>query len=160
MGYSAKAVANYFLELAKKEKRPISPLKMQKLVYVAHGWHLGITGKPLVVDEYAEAWDFGPVFPSLYHEFKHFRANSISEPAQELLIDGPVGDWDWDWDRLETRIPEINKKDTELRHFLAQIWKAYNKYSGVKLSSMSHGRGTPWSKTRQVEGDILKCSYS
>lgn len=155
MERSAKAVANYFFELSRKKKKPVTPLKMQKLVYIAHGWHLGITGEPLVVDEYAEAWDFGPVFPSLYHEFKHFRASPISEPAQELVIDEPIESWDWDWDRLESYTPEIDKKDTELRHFLDRIWKIYSKYSGGRLSSMSHGKGTPWSKTRQREGDIL-----
>ena len=46
--YSAKEIANYFLELS--AKKDISPLKIQKLVYIAHGWHLALYGEPLVQD--------------------------------------------------------------------------------------------------------------
>lgn len=54
--YSAKEIANYFLELS--AKKDISPLKIQKLVYIAHGWHLALYGEPLVQDELAEAWEY------------------------------------------------------------------------------------------------------
>ena len=79
MGYSAFAVANYFLRLGRDSGEEITPLKIQKLVYIAHGYHLAFTasdnspnGLPLVDDEFAEAWQYGPVFPSLYHHFKRF----------------------------------------------------------------------------------------
>ena len=154
MGYSAKAIANYFFELSEKEGRPITPLKMQKLVYIAHGWHLGITREPLVDDEYPEAWEFGPVFPSIYHEFKHFKGNPIQEPAQEMILTEPIELWDWDWDSLDTETPSIDKKDKEIRVFLENIWKSYGKYSARKLSAMSHGKGTPWSQTREKVGSV------
>ena len=160
MGYSAKAVANYFFMLSKKTGRPITPLKMQKLVYIAHGWHLGITEKPLVDDEYPEAWEFGPVFPSLYHEFKHFKGNPIKEPARELILTQPLDSWDWDWDSLEAETPCIDNDDDEVRKFLDNIWNSYSKYSGIKLSSMSHGPGTPWSQTREAVGLIRNAPIS
>ena len=37
----------------------LSNLKMQKLLYIAHMFHLGIYNKPLVC-EFFEAWDYGP----------------------------------------------------------------------------------------------------
>ena len=76
MGYSAKAPANYFI--GKYGRFKISPLKLQKLVYISHGWHLAIFDRELVDDEYAEAWQYGPVFPSLYHEFTEFGANPMA----------------------------------------------------------------------------------
>ena len=84
MEYSAKAIANYFLELAAKHGEKVTPLKIQKLVYIAHGWHLALYEKPLVYDEFAEAWEYGPVFPSIYHEFKHFGGAPIAEPATDI----------------------------------------------------------------------------
>ena len=50
MGYSAKALANFFI----KNYTNISPLKIQKLVYISHGWHLGLFDEPLVDDEFAK----------------------------------------------------------------------------------------------------------
>jgi hypothetical protein len=56
------AVAEAILEHFDK---PISTMKLQKLVYFAQGWSLGLTGKPLFDDE-SEAWASGPASPALY----------------------------------------------------------------------------------------------
>lgn len=153
MGYSAKAIANYFYKKGQKDKKPITPLKMQKLVYVAHGWHLGIEGQPLIDDEYVEAWELGPVFPSLYHEFKHLRSKPITEPAEELIIEDRLP-WEHPLANLKIYTPKVKEEDKELINFLDQVWDVYSKYSGLRLSAMSHGEGTPWSKTRQKVGKI------
>lgn len=65
------AVANYLLDLADASGDPVSPMKLQKLLYYAHGWHLAVTDRPLL-NEFVEAWRWGPVIPSIYHEFKEF----------------------------------------------------------------------------------------
>jgi len=86
MGHTAKAVANYVLDLSEREGVEITPLKLQKMVYIAHGWHLAIRGQPLVTDEYAEAWDHGPVFPSLYYEIREFGKKPITRRAPDLIL--------------------------------------------------------------------------
>jgi len=48
MTYSSFEVANYFIKKSLQEKRPITPMKLQKLIYFAHGWNLGLAGKPLI----------------------------------------------------------------------------------------------------------------
>jgi uncharacterized phage-associated protein len=45
-------VADYFIWLAKETGSFISNLKLQKLVYYAQAWYLGINGIPLF-EEYA-----------------------------------------------------------------------------------------------------------
>ena len=80
--HSAKAIANYFLEKGWNEGIELSPLKLIKLVYLAHGWHLGFTENPLIAD-YVHAWTYGPVIPELYHEFKKYRNQPIKELARE-----------------------------------------------------------------------------
>ena len=69
MPYDPKAIANYFLDLARAQEKALTPLKIQKLVYFANGWHLAIKGVPLI-NEQVEAWRFGPVIPSLYTHFE------------------------------------------------------------------------------------------
>ena len=62
--HSSLAIANEFIRrsLAAPEIE-LTQMKLQKLVYFAHGWNLVASdGDPLVEDE-VQAWDYGPVFP-------------------------------------------------------------------------------------------------
>lgn len=54
----------------------ISNLQMQKMLYFAHMFFLGRTGEPLV-DENFEAWNYGPVLPSLYKKVRFFGSDNI-----------------------------------------------------------------------------------
>lgn len=54
----------------------VSNLELQKLLYIAHMVHLGEHGEPLISDHF-EAWDYGPVVPSLYQHLRGFGAGSI-----------------------------------------------------------------------------------
>lgn len=74
MPYSAKAVANEFLHLAKDEGRSVTPMQLLKLVYFAYGWYWAFADDRLL-DERVQAWKYGPVVPSVYHEFE--RANRL-----------------------------------------------------------------------------------
>lgn len=126
---SPKSVANFFLELAKARGEKISPMKLQKLVYYAHGWFAGYTGKPLI-NESVEAWQYGPVIPSLYREFKRFGSGDITGKACEM-------------EGLEyVEVPP--PQDEGMRKFLTSVWDSYGKYTGITLSEMTHAAGSPW----------------
>ena len=141
MGYTAKAIANFFLDIATKRKTRITPLKIQKLVYISHGWHLALTDdRPLVDDEYAEAWQYGPVFPSLYHEFKHYGRDAIVEPATDIVFTG---------NDFEESTPHVGENDTGIQKLLNRIWEVYGGFTGPQLSDMTHASGTPWASTWQ-----------
>ncbi len=147
MGYPAKAIANYFLELATKEKKEVTHLQIQKLVYIAHGWYLALYGcdKLLVDDEFAEAWEYGPVFPSIYYEFKKYGAHPIKEPAHDLRFD----EFTEKWDRWTPRI-RASSENKNTRAFLDHIWKLYKNFTGGQLSSLTHEDDTPWSTARNA----------
>ena len=83
MEVNALAVANYFVELSKRDKVPLHLLGLVKRVYIAHGFSLAITGRPLIDPRFdrIEAWKYGPVIPSVYHSFKHNKYDPITEPA-------------------------------------------------------------------------------
>ncbi len=51
--FPAIVVANYFVERAREAKQEIGILKLIKLVYLAHGWHLGLYGidRPLIRED-------------------------------------------------------------------------------------------------------------
>lgn len=132
---TALEIANYFIEKSLESGEELTPMKLNKLVYIAHGWYLGLADKPLI-GEAAQAWKYGPVIPSVYHRFKSYGGAQITslEPASDMVT-----------------IPEV--RDEELKEFLQRIWDVYGRLSGLQLSSLTHQEGTPWSVTRHRYGD-------
>ena len=62
--------------LGQKADWKYSNLEYQKLIYIAHVFHLGAEGRPLVWGDF-EAWKYGPVHPELYRELKVFGAAAV-----------------------------------------------------------------------------------
>ena len=120
---NAITIANYFIDKGIQENKPIDQMKVQKLVYFAHGWYLAIANKPLL-NEVIEAWRFGPVIPSLYQVLKHSGNQPIAQPIGKDFI------------ALD---------DGELTSYLERIWNLYSPFTGIQLSNMTHEEATPWS---------------
>ena len=78
---SALSVANYFVDKSLKETKALKPLKLMKLVYIAHGYMLAMLGYSVFSKRFdkVEAWKFGPVIPSVYHSFKRYGNQPITE---------------------------------------------------------------------------------
>lgn len=68
----------------------LTNLQMQKILYVAHMLHMGRTGSRLI-DELFEAWEFGPVLPSLYR-FAKSNKNGFINPFShvETFVEGSL----------------------------------------------------------------------
>jgi uncharacterized phage-associated protein len=138
--HDALAVANWFLDRASKDKSSLDPMKLQKLIYFAHGWSLALADVPLVRQR-PEAWDYGPVFPKVYNEFKKFGRNPIREKAIDI---------DWDSkksieDLLNAGFIEPNvNDDKEAEALLGKVWETYNKYTGAQLSNLTHNKNGAW----------------
>lgn len=125
------SVANYFIGKAQKEGVEITPMKLIKLVYIAHGWSYP-NGRGPLIGESIEAWKFGPVIPSLYRRFKHFGAGNITQQAAEYSDE-----------TKELYIPTVEAGSDDAA-FLDVVWNAYKGYSGGQLSTLTHRENTPW----------------
>ncbi len=136
--YSADAIANEFLELAAKEGKPVTPLMLQKLVYYAHGWHLGLGLGPLI-DEPIEAWKLGPVIRSLYAEFRKFGGKPITEPAHDIKFVPGEG-----VTHIVPRMDCEGDSGAESKDVIDRVWGFYKQFSGLQLSTMTHEPGSPW----------------
>ena len=124
--HSAVNVAYKFLQLAKEDECNLTPMQLQKLVYIAHGWSLGLLERPLIADT-VNAWKYGPVIESVYHHFKKFRASPVIFPPE--LVRHYVTD------------AEFCSTDKDL---ISSVWEAYKGISGPRLSDLTHQSGTPW----------------
>jgi len=159
--YSTSAIANWFLDRAERDNCRLDPMKLQKLIYFAHGWYLALSGKPLI-DEHPQAWAYGPVIPSIYHKFKSFGRSAITQRAWDL--DGVLKDGVFE---AKMQIPSIGP-DREMQEFLEQIWKVYGGYSAIQLSNLSHQPNGAWDKAYAAAGgnrsvdipdDLIKAEF-
>jgi len=140
--YYPAAVANEFLDRSSKSGLLLTPMQLLKLVYISHGWTLAVTGKPLI-REPVQAWKFGPVIPSLFHEFKVFGGN----PIQRLAHYAELADCDETGEsELVVSAPFLPKSDENSIKLIDWVWKVYGSKEGWELSRMTHEKGTPWSK--------------
>lgn len=136
----ALAIANYFIDLAYKDHKPIRPLKLMKLVYIAHGYILALLDKPTEGSklEEVQAWQYGPVFPSVYYSFKQYGRNPIDKKTTVF-------------DFSDTEFPDSVEitpmlTDEDAKSICKFVWRQYGKYSDSSLVETLHAEGTPWRK--------------
>lgn len=131
----SETVANHFIQRSFDTGVELTPTKLMKLVYIAHGWHRGYFSISLISDA-AQAWRYGPAIPALYRKIKHYGRRPIDALIGNggLPGDGGVGN-DWPNDQTEA--------------LLRRVWEVYSGCSGVELSAITHQRGTPWDKVRK-----------
>jgi hypothetical protein len=131
--YLPSHIANYFLWKARKEDlNDVTPMKLIKLVYIGYAWYYAIYDKKLFAEQ-IQAWQYGPVIPSIYHEFKRFGSSPISNYAIEFGLD--TG---------ETSYPIVMEKDEEILQVLGAVWEIYKNKSGTELSKITHEEDSPW----------------
>ncbi len=95
-------------------------MSLLKLVYIAHGWNLEMTSRPLIANR-IEAWRYGPVIPEVY---KTFRPQGISPTKADANFPAPT--------------------EAGATQFLEQIYNIYGQMSPFRLSELTHVAGGPW----------------
>lgn len=134
--YNPNHVANAFLLKARDEGVfDVDALKIQKLVYNFNGYQLAIHGEPAVGEKF-QAWPYGPVLASLYHEFK---GNGSK----------PIATWALDYSDGERKAFRPADTDRPFYDLLEAVWDKYKGLTGLQLSSLTHADGTPWKLARE-----------
>ena len=144
---SSLAVANYFLS---KENHNISNLKLNKLIYISFGWVAGYY-EYYLFEERIEAWRFGPVVPSIYHQFKVHGKDVIKDKAIKVTYDDSGEGY---VDLKEPEIEDSNLSEDSkrnLKSFLDDVYKDYQKLKPFELVKLTHGNLTPWSRTYKID---------
>ena len=126
-GHNPLSIANEFIKL--NGGPPINQMKLQKLVYFAHGWNLAINGAPLISSN-IEAWDGGPVVRAIWNHLRDYGHN-----AEGGLFGHANG---------KPYTAEISPAEQAV---IEHVWRKYSGYTGLQLSEMTHQPGTPWANT-------------
>lgn len=153
MPYLPEAIANEFLKLAAENNDAICPMRMQKLIYFAHGWFLALKDEPLITEK-LQAWTYGPVIESLYHEFKKYGSSPIDEPVLTVKLEDQGN-------RFTVYKPEVDDSDSYTKALLKKIWEVYGKHKAIELSNLTHQIDSPWyyskiNKRCYIENDDIK----
>lgn len=117
----------------------ITNLKAQKLLYYAQGVSYATLGAPLFADDF-EAWQHGPVIPSLYDELKKFGNNQI---------------------KINTEYDD-NLFSREQLDSIVRTYKTFGQYSAWKLRDMTH-QELPWKNTKRnhtIPKDLIKSYFT
>lgn len=99
-------------------KRPISNLRLQKLLYFIQVYFI-IKIKECCYDEIIEAWDFGPVIPTIFNTYKQYLISDIK--VEDKCI----------WVEMEKRL------------IINQILNMCSEYSTSQLVEISK-KQNPW----------------
>lgn len=126
MSYSASLIAYAFVKRGIDEKNFVTQMKLQKMVYFAHGFHLAKYGEPLVTELF-EAWKFGPVIQSIYKEYQSYGNNPITELSGK-------------------RDKELQNISESAKQAIDFTWAVTKDLSASSLSNWTHKQGSPWAK--------------
>ncbi len=141
MPYPAAAIANEFLKLARDESESLTPMQLLKLVYFAHGWSLALTGQPLI-DEQVQAWQYGPVIASLYHQLKRFGGGPVTESIRLPEMFPRLG-----YRRVQIDHGSNAEENYRAKQIVKRVWQQYGHLTGVQLSNLTHLPDGPWANT-------------
>lgn len=135
----ATNLCNNVLQRGKIEKIPITPMKLQKIMYYICRDYI-ITTDQMPISEFFEVWQYGPVLPSVYGEFRQFGANPITEYSKDA-----VG-----------RSQKVSEDDNPiLSRTIDIIWAKHKRKTGIELSKMTHEPSSGWYKAFMEGREII-----
>ncbi len=122
--YDSRQIANRLISLVNQRGQSMSIMRLLKLAYMVHGWTLAIIDKPLVND-YVQAWRYGPVIPSIYYPFRPYGVHALQQIP----------------------IVKENAIDEETDNLMDSVFGIYMHLSDSQLSHLTHIKGGPWDIT-------------
>lgn len=155
--FDVRSLANFVLDLADQNGIPVTNMALNKLVYFVHCDFLIEKGEPLVSAK-IEAWQHGPVFREIYHEFKKFEDQPIRSRATK--VDPTSGEV----------VKASAKFEGQDGQYLADIASRYLNFSAAQLRAISHVEDGPWHKVwghdgqanpgMRISNEIIREHYS
>ena len=136
---SATILCNNILHRAFKDSTPVTPMKLQKLMYFIYKDYLKKTGNSILSEQF-QAWKYGPVLQSVYNEFKTFGSSPITKYAKDS----------------NGEVFIVDESSVEfLEEIINKIWNDNKCYTGIELSRRTHQPGTAWDKAVQANRNLL-----
>lgn len=111
--------AKYIICYFSKNKKEVTNLKLQKLLYFLEAIYMVLANKDNLFEEEFYAWNFGPVNDTIYEKYKEFGRLPI-------ILDESI------------EIPKENLK------YIKVLFNLFGNYTAYDLVALSHSKGSPW----------------
>ncbi|WP_279255398.1 Panacea domain-containing protein [Enterococcus faecalis] len=137
--YLAMYVADYIIDYCNKHDIEINNLKLQKVMYYLQAKSLVETNEPLI-DEELQKWKYGPVVPTVYHEYKNNGAGNIGiSDIGPILRKARVNEKANFLGRYvqEEYSSELIEQDD--RNSINEVVNSLSDYTGFELVNETHG---------------------
>lgn len=122
----------------------LTNLQIQKILYLINLFYLGRTGKRLINEDF-EAWDYGPVLPSLYREISFFGSDPVLDIFKHIK---PL------------------QKNEDRYDIIKELGEKLSKMTAGQLVSITHNRQGAWamhydpiSKNNKISQDSILKEY-
>lgn len=131
-------IAYELVRIAAKDGRAFDQIRLQGLVYIAHGWCLALTGQPLTGDR-PEAMEYGPEYRRL--------ADALAEQGLDpVMIDEDHSESGKGRTILDATSFGRVELMPEEHDVLAQVYAQYGALHAAQLAVVTRGAGTPWAQ--------------
>lgn len=138
MSYNVLDICRHVINYSNEHDYGISNLKLQKILYLIQAYFLtNKKGHIPCFDERIEAWDFGPVVPEAYNEYKQYGSSDIPTFKTYLMFDE---DNIWNVKRVEFNDNVIKDEDKVL---IDKVIDNFSDYSATDLVTLTH-KQSPW----------------
>ncbi|MBQ7702417.1 MAG: DUF4065 domain-containing protein [Candidatus Methanomethylophilaceae archaeon] len=118
---NALDIAYHLVKKYADEGKPLTNIKLQKLLYFAWILHYNNTGERLFDNKFY-AWKFGPVVEDVYYMYRTYAAMPIYRP-------------------LGKTEPQINK---ELKSLIDLVFKEYSNKTLTEIIKLAHDECGSW----------------
>lgn len=129
--YKAIDIAKSVVNRCHQVNKPITHLKLQKILYYVQGESFK-RGKQLFEDDFY-AWKHGPVIPNVYDQFSRYASFDIPTQRTPISI------------------------DEESQRIINNVIDKYIEYPAWELVEKTH-QEDPWKYTHQIYGEYSKIS--
>ena len=117
-------ISNNLLHLSFNENISITPMKLQRLLYLIYRDYLIETNQPLFSERF-EAWKYGPALSSIHDNFHQYYDNPITHYYKPLY--------------------QISEKTNPIfSKVLYSIWNTYKFHDGIALSNLTQRLVCAW----------------
>lgn len=134
--YNAIDLARYIINYYENNDSGISNLKLQKVLYFLQAEWMVAFNKPLFKDK-IEAWDFGPVIPNVYKEFRVYGAGFIPEIKRYWIYEDKEK-W-WTYKQVEYK-DKVLMKD---KIYIDEMLNKLKNYPSLELVKITQNQN-PW----------------